>query len=633
MHSTLRSTVPPAVIDSMVTASLGAWNTMNTSIIDYWVGAFSRRSTPWGLLQDLGRWTVALSARQRPPWAHESQQRIVGEWSLARLRDYSAPDADPTQIPTVILPPQAGHASSIVDFTEAQSQVMVGRENGCTRIFSMDWIGATQETKDCGIDDYMALLREVTDQLGGKVNLVGDCQGGWLATIFAALHPDRVNTLAIAGAPIDFHAGEPLIHEWLSVLAPEGDMSYFRSAVAANDGVLPGRFLLDGFKALQPDQEFARTLQLLNNVHDSEFVERHRIFEDWFQWTQAIPGAFYLWIVEHLFIRNSLIKGELQVEGRTVDLKEIDCPLFLMAGRTDHITPADQVWALADYSSTPAERIGRQSASSGHLGLFMSNEALAKHWTVIFAEMGALSTPTLEDDPNVLTDEPTRSQPTMFEGPAIKRATRAKAATSKAATSKAAASKSAASSKTASAPAPARETTDAKAPTEASTTGSAAGKTTAPKAATRQSPTAKAAAPKAATTKAAAPRTAASTSTTTKTATSGASKPATTRSATSKPATTTAAKRTTSTGSKASAAKPAGTQAETVSSQASSPASTTSAAPKAAAPKAAATTAAAKTAPAGPAAARQGTAQQPAAPQATAPQAAPRDDDGPATTQ
>lgn len=415
MHSTLRPAVPPAVIDSMFAASLGAWNTMNASVIDYWAGAFSRRTTPLGLMRDLARWNVALTARQRPPWAHEDLQSVAGEWPLARLRDYSAPDADPDQIPTVILPPQAGHASSIVDFAEDQSQIMVGRQNGCSRIYSMEWIGATQETKDSGIDDYMVLLREVSDLLGGRINLVGDCQGGWLATIFAALHPERVNSLAIAGAPIDFHAGEPLIHDWLTVLAPGGDMSYFRSAVSANDGVLPGRFLLDGFKALQPDQELSRSLQLLTNMHDPDYVERHRTFEDWFQWTQAIPGEFYLWIVEHLFIRNSLITGELEVEGRKVNLKDIHCPLFLMAGRTDHITPADQVWALADYVSTPPEHIGRQSAPSGHLGLFMSHEALAKHWPVIFSEMGALSTPTPDDDPEVLTDEPRQTQPSMFE--------------------------------------------------------------------------------------------------------------------------------------------------------------------------------------------------------------------------
>jgi len=410
VQSALRPTVPAAIVDSMISSTIGAWTTINTAAVDYWIGALSRRATPIDLTRDLTGWTTTMAARERPTWAHDNS--IIKEWPLARLRDYSAPNADPAMVATVILPPQAGHDSSIVDFAEGQSQIIVGRESGCHRIYSLDWIGATPQTKDATVDQYMSLLRETAELLGGKVNLVGDCQGGWLATLFAALHPEMVNSLAIAGAPIDFHAGEPLIHDWLTLLAPNGDMSYFRAAVSANDGVLPGRFLLDGFKALQPDNEFSRSLALLANMHNAQHVERYRKFENWFQWTQSIPGAFYLWVVEHLFIRNSLIRGELVVEGRTVDLAEINCPLFLMAGKTDHITPADQVWALADYATTSADRIGRHSATSGHLGLFMSHEALTSHWPVIFTEMAGLSTPTPNDEPNVLTDEPTNSHRT-----------------------------------------------------------------------------------------------------------------------------------------------------------------------------------------------------------------------------
>jgi poly(3-hydroxybutyrate) depolymerase len=465
VHSTLRTTVSSAIVDSMISATIGAWSTINTSTIDYWFGAFNRRATPFDLARDLANWTIALADRQRPPWAHENT--IVKEWPSARLRDYSAPDADPTVVATVILPPQAGHDSSIVDFAEDQSQVLVGRDHGCPRIYSMDWIGATQETKDITIDDYMAVLREAADMLGGTINLVGNCQGGWLATIFAALYPEKVNSLAIAGAPIDFHAGEPLIHDWLKVLAPDGDLSFFRSAVESGGGVLPGRFLLDGFKAMQPDQELSRSLGLLTHIHDSQHVDRHRKFENWFQWTQALPGNFYLWAVEHLFMRNSLIKGELVVEGRKVNLADISCPLFLMAGQTDHITPPDQVWALADYVSTPAERIGRQSSSSGHLGLFMGHEALQNHWTVIFQEMGALSTPTVKDDPDVLTDEPTHSHPTHWgESPAAG-STRETARTSRAKAPAATVSAAAAKSEAGTATAPVRK---ARTPRKASET-------------------------------------------------------------------------------------------------------------------------------------------------------------------
>lgn len=406
MPATLLPTVPLGIVDSMLSATVGTWTSVQRATFEYWSGALQRRSTPLDVGTDVMRWLGTMTERERPPWAHE--HRIAHEWPIARLRDYSAADADPSMVATVLLPPQAGHDSSIVDYAADQSQIVTARESGCARVFALEWVGATGETRDTSIEDYMALLREVTGLLGGRVNLVGDCQGGWLATIFTALHPELVNSLAIAGAPIDFHAGEPLIHDWVRLLTPGEDLSFYRSVVDANDGVLPGRFLLNGFMAMQPDQELDRQLQLLAHLHDPAHVERYRRFENWFQWTQALPGEFYLWVVEHLFAGNELVRGELVVEGRTVDLAAIDCPLFLMAGETDHITPAPQVWALADYVSTPVDRIGRQASTGGHLGLFMSHEALRTHWPVIFAEMAALSQASVPE-PVVLTDEPRRT--------------------------------------------------------------------------------------------------------------------------------------------------------------------------------------------------------------------------------
>ena len=55
-------------------------------------------------------------------------------------------------------------------------------------------------------------------------------------------------------------------------------------------------------------------------------------------------------------------------------------PLNLLAGATDHITPPDQVFALATHASTPAELVTRHTSTGGHLGLFMGHEALREHW-------------------------------------------------------------------------------------------------------------------------------------------------------------------------------------------------------------------------------------------------------------
>jgi len=55
-------------------------------------------------------------------------------------------------------------------------------------------------------------------------------------------------------------------------------------------------------------------------------------------------------------------------------------PLNLLAGATDHITPPAQVFALAEHASTSADSVTRRTTRGGHLGLFMSHEALAEHW-------------------------------------------------------------------------------------------------------------------------------------------------------------------------------------------------------------------------------------------------------------
>jgi poly(3-hydroxyalkanoate) synthetase len=204
-----------------------------------------------------------------------------------------------------------------------------------------------------------------------------------LAAIYAALRPENVNTLTVAGAPIDFHAGDGPIREWVAALCALGGMSSYEGLVASGGGVLPGKYLLDGFIVIKPENEVTKQLDLLVHLDDAKHRERYRDFEDWFKFTQDLPGAFYLWIVRELFRDNKLIAGELVVGGSRVDLGPISVPLFLLAGETDHITPPPQVFAMKSYVSS-TEVVSR-TTSGGHLGLFMGREALRDHWPPILA--------------------------------------------------------------------------------------------------------------------------------------------------------------------------------------------------------------------------------------------------------
>jgi poly(3-hydroxyalkanoate) synthetase len=346
------------------------WRVAATGALDYWRQAAGR---PGLVPLDVMRFWSEVSTRRAPEWS--TPHEIVREWPVARLRDFSA-GSTARVTPTLVLPPQAGHDSCIVDFSADQSQMQTIRAAGLTRAVSLDWVGATPATRDFGIDEYLAIIDESVELLGGRVNLIGDCQGGWLATIYAALHPERINTLTIAGAPIDFHGGEPLIHAWVEAMK----LDFYRGLVASGGGVLKGEYMLAGFVALEPQAELSKHVALAAGLGDAGFLARHRRFEDWYKHTQDIPGRFYLWIVEHLFRNNELFHGELDIAGERVDLKRIDCPVHLIAGAKDHITPPDQVYALGDAVSTPPDNVKRRLSGGGHLGLFMSHEALRKHW-------------------------------------------------------------------------------------------------------------------------------------------------------------------------------------------------------------------------------------------------------------
>jgi poly(3-hydroxybutyrate) depolymerase len=371
-----------ALLDSWFEAASTAWRGWE----ELSMAALSR----WPAPLDLSRWIGVAGRRDAPSWS--TPHEIVFEAPVARLRDFST-SRPRGLVPTLVLPPQAGHDSCIVDYSAEQSQMGAILESGLQRALSLDWIGATPATADASVDDYLDVIDRAIDHCGGRVNLIGDCQGGWLAAIYSALRPERINTLTLAGTPIDFHAGEPIIGEVLRRLAPGGDMRFYEALVASGGGVLKGEHMLAGFIMIQPGTEIARQQELLLNLDNAAHVARYQEFEDWFKYTQDIPGAFYLWIVRHLFSENQLVRGELTVRGQQVDLSRIDMPLNLLAGATDHITPPDQVFALAGHASTPAELVHQRISSGGHLGLFMGHEALREQWPALLEQVKAHSLP------------------------------------------------------------------------------------------------------------------------------------------------------------------------------------------------------------------------------------------------
>ena len=167
---------------------------------------------------DTALWARETTSRKPPQW--HSRNEVVLASPFALLRDFSAGDDD--VVPTLLFPPLAGHASCIID-KNGQSQVQLCITTGLTKVYSFDWLSATSATKDTTEDDRLDFITRAVDLIAGPegtVNIAGDCQGGWEATLWAALHPGRVNTLVVAGAPIDTSAGDGPARQLMPILVP-----------------------------------------------------------------------------------------------------------------------------------------------------------------------------------------------------------------------------------------------------------------------------------------------------------------------------------------------------------------------------------------------------------------------------
>ena len=338
---------------------------------------------------DTALWARESTSRKPPTW--HSRNEVVLASPFALLRDFSVGDED--VVPTLLFPPLAGHASCIID-KKGQSQVQLCVTMGLAEVYSFDWLSCTSATKDITEADRLDFITRAVDLIagpGGKTNLVGDCQGGWEAALWAALHPGRVNTLIVAGAPIDTSAGNGPAQKLMPILIPRGNMALYTAMVKAYGGIVPGISNVMGSIASDPATHVAEHLKLFWHVHDREYLDHFSDFYDWYLHPVNLPGQLYLWAVEHLFVRNELFTGELEVAGTTVSLRSITCPVFLLGGEHDDITPWQQIHNMR--YAVGSSLVRWCLAPGGHIGLFIGRQSQAEYWTPILAEVRELSRP------------------------------------------------------------------------------------------------------------------------------------------------------------------------------------------------------------------------------------------------
>ncbi|HUC61147.1 MAG TPA: alpha/beta fold hydrolase [Alphaproteobacteria bacterium] len=314
---------------------------------------------------------IKIHDELRPVLATANRARL--DLRTMVLREYGKPGG----IPTLVDAPHAGHTATIADYHKGQSLIETLLANGLGHVLLTDWKSATLDMKDLEIDNYLAEILAAIDDLGGRVNLVGLCQGGWVSAMIAARFPGKVHSLVLAGSPIDTDAGDGPLKR----MVHESPMSFYRELVALGDGLMRGKFMLQGWKNMHPGQHYIQDhVDLYEHIDDPAYLKKEETFESWYENPIDLPGRWYLQVIEQLFKENRLAKGRFVGLGRTLDLGAIECPAYLLAGAADDITTPEQVVGAENYLGTPKDRIVKKTVPGGHIGLFMGARTLKEHW-------------------------------------------------------------------------------------------------------------------------------------------------------------------------------------------------------------------------------------------------------------
>ncbi len=323
--------------------------------------------------------------RPEPAWA--SPNEVVLELAAARLRRFDSPAAGNGGTPILVCAPYALHDARVADLAEGHS--LMARLCGANRpLYLVEWLSAREDRIFRGIDDYLSDLGVMVDEIGGRCDFIGLCQGGWLGLVFKARFPAKAGKLAIAAAPIDTEAGETPF----SALARATPVETFQELVRLGRGLARGdeaqRFW--GLRA-RSDAQIHALLQSDLPLDLPAFADRVAMFRAWDGAPLDLPGAYYLETVEKLYKRNELARGEFVALGKRIDLRALHAPLYLIAAEDDEITAPEQTLACAALVGTPPAAVRRKIVPGGHLELFLGRRTLESLWPDVVDWLGAPS--------------------------------------------------------------------------------------------------------------------------------------------------------------------------------------------------------------------------------------------------
>ena len=318
-------------------------------------------------------WNYLISPGARPG---VTPKDVVLNRGTLSLYHYRAQVSEVYRTPILFVMATTNRAY-IFDLAKGQSFVEFLLQRGFD-VYVIDWNPPREDERRLRLEDYVldfipSCIAEVQARSGEEqISLVGYCMGGVLSLMYSALHADGpVRNLACFTTPFDW-SKFGLFNRW-------ADPRHFDvDGIVDTFGNMPADLIAASFDMLRPVTKAVGQVQLWDNMWNDEFVKSYRAFDRWGAETLPLAGEYFRQTTKELMFANKLYTGELEIDGRQVDVANIKVPFLHVAAEHDHIVRTE-----ASRDLTP--RIGSADKQEivlkgGHVSLVAGPNAVRRLW-------------------------------------------------------------------------------------------------------------------------------------------------------------------------------------------------------------------------------------------------------------
>ncbi len=245
-------------------------------------------------------------------------------------------------------------------------------------VYLIDWGYPGREDRWLTLDDYInGYINDCVDIVLerhnlAQLNLLGICQGGTFSLCYTALYPEKIKNLITMVTPVDFDPGEGLLNTWVGS-GQNGTDRMDPDLMVDALGNISGDFMNYGYLMLKP---FLLTTQkylaMINILDDKDKLMNFMRMEKWIFDSPDQAGEAWRQFMKDFYQNNKLIKGQVKLGDKCVDLNNIRMPVLNVYAEIDHLVPPKSALALEQHINTDDYTVC--SFPAGHIGMYVSGK-------------------------------------------------------------------------------------------------------------------------------------------------------------------------------------------------------------------------------------------------------------------